>query len=179
MCKEKEEKCCRIINCNIVILSLLLFIILFWFIFVSMNPQNQKSILTAFAVEGDNTQVGITTIRYSRNEIVVGNALLHEEGSDSIQINETGIYQISYQLYGQRETFGTFNFNAVLVVNDTILDNTLNESPILRDNVINRMTLTSTVILSLNAGDTLKLQGISVEDIFYTRARIDIERIDS
>ena len=54
---------------------------------------------------------------------------------------------------------------------------TLNDSPILRDNVVNRMTLTSTVLLQLNAGDVLKLQGISVDDIRYANARIDIKKV--
>ena len=178
MCKDKEKTGCQTFNGNMLMVGLLLVITIFLFVFIFMHTQKEKSILTAYAVGGDNPQAGITTIRFSKNEIVVGTALSHEEGSDTIQVNETGIYQISYQLYGQRQTFGTFNFNAVLVVNDTILENTLNETPILRDNVINRMTLTSTVILALKAGDTLKLQGISVEDIFYTRARIDIEKID-
>ena len=42
----------------------------------------------------------------------------------------------------------------------------------------NRLTLTSTVILRLNAGDTLKLAGVSIEDITYEKARMDIEKID-
>ena len=39
------------------------------------------------------------------------------------------------------------------------------------------MTLTNTVILELNAGYTLKLVGISIEDITYEKARINIEKI--
>ena len=58
-----------------------------------------------------------------------------------------------------------------------VLDDTQNETPILKDNVINRMTKTSTVILRLNAGDTLQLGTITVEDIIFDRARIDIEKI--
>ena len=59
-----------------------------------------------------------------------------------------------------------------------ILEETLNEGPVLRENVSNnRMTLTSTVILELQAGDVLKLAGLSIEDITYNRARIDIEKI--
>ena len=99
------------------------------------------------------------------------------EGSDSFIVNESGIYQISYQLFGTRDTIGTFNFESALSVNDTVLLDTLNDSPILRDNVVNRMTLTSTVLLQLNAGDVLKLQGISVDDIRYANARIDIKKV--
>ena len=62
------------------------------------------------------------------------------------------------------------------MVNNTGLDSTFNESPIIRDSV-NRMTLTSTVILKLNEGDVLQLSGVSIEDINYQRARIDIEKI--
>lgn len=127
---------------------------------------------------GDNTQTGTTTIRFSRNNIVEGTALSHIEGSDEIQINETGIYQISYQLYGITETTGTFNFNAVLLVNDIAIEDTFNQSPVLRNNIGgNRMTLTATVILRLEAGDILKLNGVSIEDISYNNARIDIEKI--
>ena len=39
------------------------------------------------------------------------------------------------------------------------------------------MTLTSTVILRLQTGDILKLNGVSIEDIVYENARIDIEKI--
>ena len=52
-----------------------------------------------------------------------------------------------------------------------------NYDDILEDIVNNRQTLTSTVILKLDAGSTLKLFGTSIEDINYQRARIDIEKI--
>lgn len=128
-------------------------------------------------IRGDNTQLGTTTIKFSQNEIVEGTALSHVDGSEDININETGIYQISYQLFGVQDVTGTFNFNAVLLVNNTPLNNTFNQSPVIRNSTSNRMTLTSTVILRLNAGDTLELQGVSIEDIRYDNARIDIEKI--
>ena len=59
-----------------------------------------------------------------------------------------------------------------------IIESTFNDGPVLEDLVNNRITLTSTVILRLNTGDTLKLAGISIEDIEYQKARIDIEKID-
>ena len=128
-------------------------------------------------IRGDNTQLGTTTIKFSQNEIVEGTALSHVDGSEDININETGIYQISYQLFGVQDVTGTFNFNAVLLVNNTPLNNTFNQSPVIRNSTSNRMTLTSTVILRLNTGDTLELQGVSIEDIRYDNARIDIEKI--
>ena len=121
---------------------------------------------------------GTTTIKFSQNEIVVGNALSHTQGSDTIEINENGIYQISYQLFGTKNGSGSFNFNCVLLVNDSPVNSTFNEGPVLEDLVDNRLTLTSSVILTLNSGDTLKLLGISIEDILYQKARIDIEKID-
>ena len=39
------------------------------------------------------------------------------------------------------------------------------------------MTLTSSFILKLNAGDTLKLQGFSLEEIIYDNVRIDINKL--
>ena len=39
------------------------------------------------------------------------------------------------------------------------------------------MTLSGTVFLRLNAGDILKLQAVTIEDINYPRARMDIEKI--
>lgn len=39
------------------------------------------------------------------------------------------------------------------------------------------MTLTSTVILKLNAGDVIQLGGTSLEDIEYTNSRMDIVKI--
>ena len=50
-------------------------------IVILSNQNQQKDILTAIAVEGDNTQQGFTTIKFSKNDIVVGDALSHEEGS--------------------------------------------------------------------------------------------------
>ena len=158
-------------------ISLLIITIVIVAIIVN-NPNDQKDILTAIAVEGDNTQLGTTTIKFSQNDIVVGNALTHVPGTDTISINETGIYQISYQLFGIKEGAGSFNFNAALLVNDAVVNSTFNDGPVLEDLVNNRITLTSTVILSLDAGDTLKLAGISIEDITYEKARIDIEKID-
>ncbi len=168
-------------KCNIehilpLILSILILIITI--IFICNNPMNSKSILTVVAVPGDNTTIGTTSIKFSRNDIEIGTAMTHILGSDLININEHGVYQISYQIYGERQTFGTYNFNAVLLVNGTVLEDTQNETPILKDNVINRMTNKSTVILTLNEGDTLQLGAITVEDIIYPRARIDIEKID-
>ena len=69
------------------------------------------------------------------------------------------------------------NINCVLLINNIALENTFNEGPILRQNIENRMTLSGTVILKLNAGDKLKLQAATIEDITYSRARIDIEKI--
>ena len=126
---------------------------------------------------GDNPQIGTTSIKFSQNSIVEGTALSHTEGSDEIQVNETGIYQVSYQLYGVQDVTGTFNFNAILSVNNQPLQDTFNESPVIRNSTSNRMTLTSTVILQLQAGDILKLNGVSIEDISYNNARIDIEKI--
>ena len=145
-------------------------------IYCQNSNEQPKNILTTIAVPGDNTQIGNAIIKFSQNEIVEGNAISHEPGASEILIEETGIYQISYQLYGVKDAIGTFQFNAVLVVNNTGLDSTFNESPIIRDSV-NRMTLTSTVILKLNEGDVLQLSGVSIEDINYQRARIDIEKI--
>ena len=127
---------------------------------------------------GDNTTSGTTTIKFSQNNIIEGTAITHTEGSDEININESGIYQVSYQLFGVQDVTGTFNFNAILSVNNQGLQDTFNESPVIRNSTSNRMTLTSTVILRLQAGDILKLNGVSIEDIMYDNARIDIEKID-
>ena len=164
---------------GIIVALALVFIIVLILIIVNNGGNNggSKNILVAVAEPGDNTTLGTTDIKFSRNEIVEGTALSHEEGSSIININEAGIYQISYQLYGVQDTTGTFNFNAVLLVNNTALNDTFNQSPVIRNSTSNRMTLTSTVILRLNSGDTLQLQGVSIEDIRYDNARIDIEKI--
>ena len=167
-----------IIKCIAIFISIIMIISLIVVIIIINNENQQKDILTAIAVDGDNTQLGTTTIKFSQNDIIVGTALTHQEGSDTILVNETGIYQISYQLFGIKEVAGSFNFNAVLLVNDSTIDSTFNDGPVLEDLVNNRITLTSTVILRLNAGDTLKLAGVSIEDIEYEKARIDIEKID-
>ena len=162
------------------IISSLIIILLIILIVVSINnenPDKTNNILVAIARNGDNTTLGTTTIKFSQNQIVEGTAISHEPGSDEIRINETGIYQISYQLYGVQNVTGTFNFNAILSVNNQSLQDTFNESPVIRNSTSNRMTLTSTVILRLQAGDIVKLNGVSIEDISYNNARIDIERL--
>ena len=155
----------------------LLVVVLILGVIVCYQNLQEKSILTAIAINGDNTQLGTTTIKFSKNEIVEGTGITHTEGSDEIGINQTGIYQISYLLNGKDQTTESFNVNAILLVNNQALESTFQEGPVIRDLVNNRMTLTGTVILRLNAGDILKLQGISIEDITYSRARIDIEQI--
>ena len=173
--------CCEYNFFNIIkiitIFVILLLIIALVVVVIYQNNQNKPDILVAVAENGDNETLGTTTIRFSRNNIVEGNALSHAEGSDEININENGIYQISYQLYGVQNVTGTFNFNAILLVNNQPLQDTFNESPVIRNSTSNRMTLTSTVILRLQSGDILKLSGVSIEDITYQNARIDIERI--
>ena len=171
-CKQNNN-----LKCMCIIISII--VVVLFFVAIIINNQNQtKDILVAIAVDGDNTQLGTTTIKFSQNEIIEGDALTHLEGSDTISVSETGIYQISYQLFGIKEGAGSFNFNAALLVNDMIIESTFNDGPVLEDLVNNRITLTSTVILRLNTGDTLKLAGISIEDIEYQKARIDIEKID-
>ncbi len=167
--------CSNIIKAITIVLILIVIILLVINI-VSNNMEN-SNILVAIARPGDNTTLGTTTINFSINDIVEGTALSHEEGTSIININKTGIYQISYQLYGVQDTTGTFNFNAVLLLNGTALNDTFNQSPVIRNSTENRMTLTSTVILRLNEGDKLELQGVSIEDIRYDNARIDIEKI--
>ena len=174
--------CCETNNIYKILTITLLIVLIFSIIaivFVVNNCQQNKNILTAIAKNGDNTEIGNATIKFSENRIIEGTAISHEEGSDEIRINEDGIYQISYQLNGERETIGTFNFNAVILINnEVLLEDTLNESPILRDNVTNRMTLTSTIFLRIEEGDIIKLGGLSIEDIFYTRARKKKKKIE-
>lgn len=173
-CCCEQNKITKVINVLFIFLIISAIIVV---VIIANNMSNEKNILVAIAVNGDNTQLGTTTIKFSQNDIVIGNALSHVEGTDTISINESGIYQISYQLFGIKEGAGSFNFNAALLVNDIVVDSTFNDGPVLEDLVNNRITLTSTVILRLNAGDTLKLAGISIEDIMYQKARIDIEKI--
>ena len=127
---------------------------------------------------GDNTQVGNAIINFSQNQIVEGVVLSHAPGSSEIKINEDGIYQISYSLTGVGDEIGRFNFNAILSINGTPISNTLNEGSVINaSNFNNRQTLTATVILRLSSGDVLQLNGLSQENITYTSARIDIEKI--
>lgn len=170
-------ECSNIFKILTVALAIILVIILVFIVIYNENNEKNPNILVAIAKAGDNTTLGTTTIRFSQNNIVEGMAISHQVGSDEININENGIYQVSYQLFGVQSVTGTFNFNAVLLVNDQALEDTFNQSPVIRNSASNRMTLTSTVILRLQAGDTLKLNGVSIEDIRYDNARIDIEKI--
>lgn len=171
--------CCEYNNViiSVCIALVLILIIALVLVLVINNDEKMPNILVAIARPGDNTTLGTTSINFSENNIIEGTALSHVEGSDAININESGIYQVSYQLFGVQDVTGTFNFNAVLLVNDVALNDTFNQSPVIRNSTGNRMTLTSTVILRLQAGDVLKLEGVSIEDIRYDNARIDIEKI--
>ena len=144
MCNKCKRPCCKLGKICLITFIIAFAILIINIIFLCNNDQ-ENNILTATAVETDNPEIGITTIKFSQNIIQEGTAITHVEGSDSFIVNESGIYQISYQLFGTRDTIGTFNFESALSVNDTVLLDTLNDSPILRDNVVNRMTLTSTV----------------------------------
>ena len=125
--------CCKNNNLyKFVVISsilILVFLLITVIILAINNPVSKtQNILTAIAKEGDNTEVGNVNIKFSENKIVVGNAITHEEGSDEININETGFYQISYQLNGIEQAISTFNFNAILIVNNVpLLEETLNE----------------------------------------------------
>ncbi len=160
----------------IIFISILILLIV---VFINNGNMNNKDILVTVARSGDNTQVGDAIINFGENQIVEGTALSHEAGTSQIQINENGIYQISYQLEGIDQGASTrFNFNAILLVNNVPLTDTLNEGAVLSEDIVNnRYTLTSTVILRLNAGDVLQLGALSFENVTYPNARMDIEKI--
>lgn len=176
-CKNycKTAKIISIINLIILISVLIIFVI----IIINNGQTNNKNILVTIARSGDNTQVGDAIINFGENQIQEGTALSHEAGTSQININESGIYQISYQLEGIDQGSSTrFNFNAILLVNNVPLTDTLNEGAVLSEDIVNnRYTLTSTVILRLNAGDILQLGALSFENVTYPNARIDIEKI--
>lgn len=170
-------------NCYAVTITFIAIIILIVGIVViqrscSGNGEEDKNILSTTYQNSSTTQIGSTIISFDDNNIEIGSAITHNEGSNVININEDGVYQVSYQLFGTRETVGTFNFSAVILINGEALEQTLKEGPILLDQVVNRMTLTGIVFLELQAGDELQLGAVSVENIRYPRARIDIEKIE-
>ena len=154
-------------------------LLVFIFIVINNGSGDNKNILVTIANSGDNTQVGDAIINFGTNQIIEGTALSHEIGTSQININESGIYQISYQLEGIDQGASTrFNFNAILLVNNVPLTDTLNEGAVLSEDIVNnRYTLTSTVILRLNAGDILQLGALSFENVIYPNARMDIEKI--
>lgn len=171
--------CCKIKIYKIITTILIIFLLVSLIILcINCKMTENENILTAIAEPGDNTKTGDVIIKYSKNDIVEGTAISHQEGSSEFKINETGIYQISYQLYGIRNIKGTFNFNAIILLNGVPINYTLNSSPVLNEDINNnRMTLTSTVILELNAGDTIQLGGLSLEDISYQNSIIAIVKI--
>ena len=98
MCCKNNNLYKFVVISSILILAFLLITVI---ILAINNPVSKtQNILTAIAKEGDNTEVGNVNIKFSENKIVVGNAITNEEGSDEININETGFYQISYQING-------------------------------------------------------------------------------
>ncbi len=174
MCCEDK---CKIFKLTLIFSIIIILIVAILFLCIN-NQKQDKSILVTIAQSGDNTQTGNAIINFNQNQILVGDALSHTLGSSEISINKDGIYQISYQLTGVSNQIGTLNFNAILAVNNVPVLETLNEGPVLQSDISNnRYTLTSTVILQLNSGDILQLNGLSLEEVEYTNARIDIERI--
>ena len=95
-CCCKNQHIFIFLSAFVIFFSFLVFIL----IMINSNSMQEKDILSTIAEEGDNSQIGDAIISFSRNDIQIGNAITHEPGSNSIIINETGIYQISYQLYG-------------------------------------------------------------------------------
>lgn len=174
-----NNKCNKCEKIKTIAIFALIFLTIALIIFITFNnQQDNKDILVAIGTSEDNTGEGNVIINFGTNEIVEGSALTHNPGSNEILINENGIYQISYQLTGVDQGSGRFNFNASLIVNGTPVTNTLNEGPVLSEDIVNnRYTLTSTVILRLNEGDILQLGALSLEDVIYPNARIDIEKI--
>lgn len=174
-----NNKCNKCEKIKTIVIFALIFITIALIIFITFNnQQDNKDILVAIGTSEDNTGEGNVIINFGTNEIVEGSALAHNPGSNEILINENGIYQISYQLTGVDQGSGRFNFNASLIVNGIPVTNTLNEGPVLSEDIVNnRYTLTSTVILRLNEGDILQLGALSLEDVIYPNARIDIEKI--
>lgn len=175
-----NNKCNNCEKIKTIAIFALIFLTIALIIFITFNnQQDNKDILVAIGTSEDNAGEGNVIINFGTNEIVEGSALAHNPGSNEILINENGIYQISYQLTGVDQGSGRFNFNASLIVNGIPVTNTLNEGPVLSEDIVNnRYTLTSTVILRLNEGDILQLGGLSLEDVAYPNARIDIEKID-
>lgn len=178
ICKKNKCKQLRCKNLFTLIIFISLIILLIVFLMINLSNNNKKDILVTIANFGDNTETGDVIIKFSQNQIIEGSAISHTPDTSEILINEDGIYQISYQLEGDAKSSGTFNFNAIILVNGTPLNETLNVGPVIKEDIINnRMTITSTVILKLNAGDTVQLGGLSQENIVYQAARIDIENI--
>ena len=175
-----NNKCNNCEKIKTIAIFALIFLTIALIIFITFNnQQDNKDVLVAIGTSEDNAGEGNVIINFGTNEIVEGSALAHNPGSNEILINENGIYQISYQLTGVDQGSGRFNFNASLIVNGIPVTNTLNEGPVLSEDIVNnRYTLTSTVILRLNEGDILQLGGLSLEDVAYPNARIDIEKID-
>ena len=176
-CNYNNHNKCKTIK--IISIFALIFLVIALLLFITINNQQlNKNILVAIASGEDNTSEGNVIINFGTNEILEGTALSHTTGSSEILINEDGIYQISYGLTGVDQGSGRFNFNSVLLVNNVSITNTLNEGPVLSEDIVNnRYTLTATVILRLNIGDVLQLGGLSLEDVTYPNARIDIEKI--
>ena len=88
--------CCGCFQLDIgkaILIGVMVLVVVISFLIVlyiqSISPE--RDILTAIAVNGDNTQLGTTYIRFSQNEIVEGNAISHEPGASEILIEETGI----------------------------------------------------------------------------------------
>lgn len=175
MCCEDK---CKIFKLILIFSIIFILFIATLFLCINNNQNKDKNILVATAQNGDNTETGDVIIKFSQNKIIVGDALSHTTGSSEIMINKDGIYQISYQLTGVTQETGIFNFNAILAVNNIPVTETLNYGTVIQSSISNnRYTLTSTVILKLNAGDILQLDGLSLEEVEYTNARIDIEEI--
>ena len=174
---DNTQKCKCNINLKELICLLSIPIIILFFLILGIcicNNSQPKSILASQVTTNDPFVRGFSPINFYANTIKVGNDITHEEGSTDFILNSPGIYQISYQVLGDLESSAQsrFQFSVAIEQDGSFLDTTESTSPLL--DKPNRMTLSNTLLVKVTNSSTIKLLGLSLENVKYTRATIYI-----
>lgn len=177
---DNTQKCKCNINLKELICLLSIPIIILFFLILGIcicNNSQPKSILASQVTKNDPFVRGFSPINFYANTIKVGNDITHEEGSTDFILNSPGIYQISYQVLGDLESSAQsrFQFSVAIEQDGSFLDTTESTSPLL--DKPNRMTLSNTLLVKVTNSSTIKLLGLSLENVKYTRATIYIVKI--
>lgn len=154
------------------IFTILFIWLLVFTIFYIVNIFN-VDLLDAYNTASQNLGAN-TPLVFAQNNVLTGSAISHIPGSTDIDLNESGIYKISYNV--TLDSFPT-------LVNPKVLNLTLDgvvvpgsETSVTLSALGNRATLSATVFVPVSGSGTIKLVNVTADTrILY--ANIVVEKV--